>query len=126
MRRTYVAFITRGHFYINCYFYLGRNGVGLQLLRLVMRYERVDERIEVTFHHEIELVNRQTNAMITDAIVFEVVSANLLRAITGTYHRAPLTRECVVLLLLFELLQARTQNAHRFFTVLDLRLLVLH
>ena len=37
-----------------------------------------------------------------------------------------LAREGLVLLLLFELLQARTQNPHRFVAVLDLRLFVLH
>src|SRR6185503_13104100 len=89
----------RGHFYINYYFYLSRNCVGLQLLRLVMRDERIDERIEVAFHHEIELVDRQADAVIGDAVLFEVVSANLFGAIAGADHRASLARECVVLLL---------------------------
>ena len=48
----------KGHCYFNCSFDLSRDGISLQLLRLVMRDERIDEGIEVAFHHEIELVNR--------------------------------------------------------------------
>jgi hypothetical protein len=46
-----------------------------------MRDERLDEGIEVAFHHEIKLVDRQTDAMIRNAILFEVVSTNLLGTI---------------------------------------------
>ena len=38
-------------------FNLSGDGFGLQLLRLVVSDERVDERIEIAFHHEVELVN---------------------------------------------------------------------
>lgn len=37
---------------------LGCHGFGLKFLCLVMCDERVDEWVEVAFHHEIQLVNR--------------------------------------------------------------------
>ena len=37
---------------------LGSHGLGFEFLGLVMRHQRVDEWVEVTFHHEIQLVNR--------------------------------------------------------------------
>lgn len=53
------------------------HGFGFKLLRLVMGDERVDEWVEVAFHHEIQLVNRQADTVIADSVFFEVVSTNL-------------------------------------------------
>jgi len=62
------------------------DGFGLQLLRLIVCDERVDEWVEIAFHHEVELVNRQADAVISDAVLFEVVGADLLGAIAGAHH----------------------------------------
>src|SRR5215213_3745570 len=105
---------------------LRRHRLRFQLLSLVMRDESVDERIEIAFHHEVQLMDRQTNPMIADAVFLEVISTNLFRAIAGANHRTTLACLCFVLLLLFKLLKTRAQNSHRLFAVLDLRLLVLH
>src|SRR6476646_10307999 len=101
---------------------LSGDSFGLQLLRLVVSDERVDEWIEVAFHHEVELMNRQPDAVIADAVLFEIVSANLLRTIAGANHRAAFTRLRFVLLLLFKLLQTRAQDTHRLLAVFNLRL----
>ena len=53
-----------------------RKGFLFQLLGLIVRGERIDNRIEGAVHHLIELMNRQADAVIADAILFEVVSAN--------------------------------------------------
>src|SRR5438874_7874075 len=58
--------------------YLSSHCLGFQLLGLIMSDECVDERIKVAFHHEIELVNSQADAVIANTILFEVVGANLL------------------------------------------------
>src|ERR1043165_23251 len=116
---------SKGHAYFY-YRLLSRDSFGFQLLSLIVRDQRIDERVEVALHHEIELVNGQTNAVITDAVLFEVVSANLLGAIAGADHRTTFARLRCMLFLFFELLQTRTQHAHRFFAILDLPLLVLH
>ena len=74
----------------------------------------------------IQLVNGKPDAMVRDAIFFEVISADLFRAIAGTNHRTALAGHRIVLLLFLELLQTRAQYAHRFFAVLDLRFFILH
>src|SRR6185295_2142502 len=84
--------------------YLGCHRFGFQLLSLVMCDECVDEGIEVSFHYEIELVNRQADTMVADAVLLEVVRANLFRAIAGADHRATLARLRFVLFLLFDFL----------------------
>ena len=55
---------------------LNQNGFLLQLLGLVVRGKSVDDLIERAIHHQVELMNRQTDAVIGDAIFFEVVSAD--------------------------------------------------
>ena len=102
------------------------NGLGLKFLRLIMRPQGVDELIDLAFHHEIELVNGQADAMVGYAILLEVICADLLRAVAGTDHRFAFRRESIVLLLLFDLLQASTQDPHRLFAILDLRFFILH
>ena len=59
----------------------GGFGVTLELLGLIVRNKRVDQFADVTFHEQVQLVRRVAYAMIRDAIVLEVVGANLLRAI---------------------------------------------
>src|SRR5687768_13943076 len=106
--------------------YLSRDRFSLQLLRLIVGDECVDERIEVAFHNQIELMNRQADAVIRDPVFLEVVRTNFLGAIAGADHRAAFAGLRFVLLLFFEFLETRTQHAHRLFAILDLRLLVLH
>ena len=53
----------------------------LQAFRLEMRYQGVDERAEFAFHHFRELVQRQADAMIGNAVLRGIVGANFFRAI---------------------------------------------
>ena len=86
----------------------------------------IDQRIDITAHNLIELMERHSDAVIGDAILFEIVGANLLGAIAGADLRAALGRNRILLLLRLHLEKSRSQHAHRLLAVLDLRLLVLH
>src|SRR5215204_2819716 len=102
----------------------GGDGLGLELLGLVVRDEGVDELVERALHDEVELVDGEADAVVADAVLLEVVGANLFGAVARAYHRAALAGLRLVLLLLLQLLEARAQHPHRLLAVLDLRLLV--
>src|ERR1700736_6335634 len=70
-------------------------------------------------------MNRQADAMVGDAILREVVGADFFAAVAGTDHGLALFGQSFLLLLHFELVEPRAQNAHPLFAVLDLRFLVL-
>src|SRR4051812_41610371 len=70
-------------------------------------------------------MNGQPDAVIGHAVLREIVSADLLAAVAGTDLRLTLFRHRGGLPLLLDLVQTRSQHAHTFFAVLDLRLLVL-
>ena len=48
---------------------------------LEMRRQRFDERLELAFHHLIELMQREADAVIRHAILREVVGADLFAAV---------------------------------------------
>src|SRR5258706_2364989 len=70
----------------------------LELFGLVIRGERIENGVELAIHHEIQLMERQADAVIRDAVLREVVGANFLAAVAGAYSRAPLRAECGLLL----------------------------
>src|SRR5581483_1460810 len=84
-----------------------------------------NERLDLAIHHCVELMNGKPDAMISEPVLWEVVSANLLAAIARFHHRATLLRERLLLLLHLNFVQASSQHTHAFFAILDLRLLVL-
>src|SRR5579872_4444974 len=67
----------------------------------------------------------QPDSMVRHAVLWEVISADLFASITGTDHLLAFFGEGFLLLLHFHLVQTRTQHAHAFFAVLDLRFLIL-
>src|SRR5579862_7341676 len=52
----------------------------LQLLRLVVRGERFDQRLQLSIHHRFELMQRESDAMVGDAVLRKIVGANLFAA----------------------------------------------
>jgi hypothetical protein len=86
----------------------------------------VDEFIELTFHYKIQLVNGQTDPVIRHTVLLEVVRADLLGSIAAADHRFAFARLRVVLLLFLKLLEASSQDPHRFLAILDLRFFILH
>src|SRR5260370_37126346 len=73
----------------------GRLGFFSELLGLIVSCQSVDNLIERAIHDEIQLVNGQPDAMIRNAIIFEVVSADLFRAVTAAYHLASFAGNCL-------------------------------
>src|SRR5215469_6269082 len=63
--------------------------------------------------------------MIGNAVLREVVGANLFAAVTRAYHRLAFFGEGLLLLLLLHLIETGSQYTHGLLTVFDLRLLVL-
>src|SRR5664279_6204181 len=58
----------------------------LHLFALVVSDEGVEDGVHLALHDEIELMQRQPDAVIADAILREVVSADLLAAVARTHH----------------------------------------
>src|SRR5215831_10848337 len=62
----------------------------VEQLGLAMRAKRGDDLVEIAVDHAIQLVERQANAVIGDAILREVVRAHLLAALARRDHRSTL------------------------------------
>src|SRR5260370_5997352 len=92
---------------------------------LVMRDQRIEDGIHFAFHHEIELMQRQADAVIAHAILREVVGADFLAAVAGAHHALALGAEGRLLLLQFEFVEPRAQYALRLGAIFDLRFFVL-
>src|ERR1035437_8890331 len=97
----------------------------LHLFALVMRDQRVEDGIHFALHHEIELMERQADAVIAHAILRKVVGADFLAAVARAHHALALRAQCSLLLFELQLVEARTQHALRLGAVLDLRFFVL-
>src|SRR5580658_64760 len=67
----------------------------------------------------------EADSVIGEAILREVVGANLFAAIAAADLRLALCRLRGMLLLHLHFVESRTQNTHRLLAVLDLRLLIL-
>src|SRR5579863_4526183 len=109
---------------------IGRlNGLRLALLfeffGLKVGGQRFNKGLEFALHHLVQLMHGEADAVIGDAILREVVSADLLAAIAGSHHAAPLRANFFLLLFEFELVQPRAQHAQTLGSILDLRFLVL-
>src|SRR5688572_27199956 len=101
-------------------------GLGaLQALGLMPGDDSAHEIVEVAVDDAIELVQREADAVVGDAVLREVVGADLLRAFAGADHAAALVADRVVLLLLLEVEQAALEHLEGARLVLDLAALVL-
>src|SRR5580704_5942393 len=97
----------------------------VQPLGFVMCYERVNDRCELAFHHLIELMKCQADAMIAHAILRKIVSADFFGAVASFNLPATLGGNQRVLLLLLLFVETRAENAHGLSAILDLRFFVL-
>src|SRR3954468_6129323 len=64
----------------------------LELLRFTRGLQRVDELIQIAVQHALQIVRRQTDAVVGYAALRKVVRANLSRAIPGADLRAAVAR----------------------------------
>src|ERR1019366_1139919 len=95
------------------------------LLALVMGDQGIENGVHFALHHEIELMQRQADAVIAHAILREVVGADFLAAVAGAHHALALRAQGRLLLFEFQLVQTGTQHAFGLSAILDLRFLVL-
>ena len=91
-----------------------------ELFRLVVRDERVNNWLQLAVHDLAELMQRQSDAVISYAILREVVGADFLAAIAAADHGFALFGQRLLLLLHLHFVEAGAQHAHPFFAVLDL------
>src|ERR1700728_2978178 len=96
-----------------------------QALRIEVRDQRIDHRLQLPFHNLRQLMNRQTDAVIRQPVLRKVVRPNLLAAIAAAHLLLALLRQRRLLLLHLHLVEPRSQHAHAFLAVFDLRLLIL-
>src|SRR5882762_1400311 len=92
---------------------------------LVVCRQRFDNGLQLTVHHFGELVDREADAVVGDAVLREVVGADLFTAVARADHGFAFLRQSFLLPLHFDFVEAGTQDSHAFFAVLDLRLFVL-
>src|SRR5262249_48195733 len=99
--------------------------VALQALGLVPRTYRFDQLPELAVDHAIELVQGEPDAMIGDAVLWEVVGADLFRAFAAPDHAAALVANFGGLALALEMEEPALQHLERSSLVFDLAALVL-
>ena len=70
-----------------------------------MGNEGIDEGLEFAFHHLVKLVDGESDAMVADTVLREVVGADFLAAIAGADLRTALLGKRFLLLGLFEFVE---------------------
>src|SRR5688572_2503000 len=97
----------------------------LQALGLVPGDDRAHQLLEIAVDDAVQLVQREPDAVVGDAVLREVVGADLLRTFAGAHHAAAFVADLVLLLLELQVEQAATQHLERARLVLDLTAFVL-
>src|ERR1700679_3081241 len=103
----------------------GSRGLRLQLLCRVVGDEGVDGWLDLAFHHHRELVVSKADAVVSKAILREVVGADLFAAVATSYLLLAFLRLELVNSFGFHLVQTAAEDAHGFLAVFDLRLFIL-
>src|SRR5579883_346157 len=98
---------------------------GFESFRLEVFDKAIDDGCEFAVHDVRELVNGQADTVIGNAVLRVVVGTDFLGAVAGLNLAAPLGGDGGLLLFEFQFVESRTQNAHGFGAVLDLRFFVL-
>src|SRR5258708_5534995 len=88
---------------------------------LVIRGESADDCVQSSFHYLIKLVQSEADAMVGDAVLGEVVGADLFAAVAAAHHAASFGADLFALLFQLQLIEPRPQHALGFGPVLDLR-----
>src|SRR5438132_13836415 len=95
-----------------------------QSLGLVGLRQGFDAAVEISFQQAGEVMDREADAMVGDAVIGEVIGANLLRSFTGPDLGAAQIAALLSLASLLLLLQPGPQDGQRLGLVLVLALLV--
>src|SRR5207302_5822375 len=93
---------------------------------LLLGLERGGEVVQLAGEDGGQVAAREPDAVVGDAVLREVVGADLLGPLAGADLRAALGGELGLLRGELALVKARAEYAQRLLAVLELRLLVLH
>ena len=85
--------------------------------------EPVDDVGDVAFHDSIELVQGETDAVIGEAILRKIVSADFFTAVASAYLGLAVLGNGIALLFECNVIKAGSKHAQGLGLVLDLRLL---
>src|SRR5450432_209612 len=97
----------------------------LKFFRLVVRGERLDQRLNFPVHHLLELVDGEADAVVGKPVLREIVGADFLAAVAGADHCFALLGQRGLLFFHLEFVETAAQHEHAFFAILDLRFFVL-
>src|SRR3954470_24746153 len=75
-----------------------------------MIHQRLDNWVQVPFHHKRQVIKCEFDAMISDSVLREVVSPDAFIALTGSYLRLSLSGILCVFFGNLPLQQTRTQD----------------
>src|SRR5579859_449421 len=92
---------------------------------LLVREQRVDDRVEAAVEDTLEVAGREPDAMIGEAILREIVRADLLAPVARSDLRTPRARGLFLLLSQLRFIEVGAQQLHSAFAVLELRSLLL-
>ena len=96
-----------------------------QLFRLIRCDQSIDQLIQIAVHDGLDLIQRQSDPVIGDPSLREIIGADPLTAVAAA-HLTPALRCCGACLLLpFHLIQTGTQDFHGFIFIFILAALVL-
>src|SRR5207249_6965356 len=94
----------------------------LELFRLVVGDETVDDLVELAVQDLLQAVDRQADAVIGDPALLEVVGPDLLAAVARAHLALPLAGDLLLLFLERHLVEPRPEHLHGLLAVLDLAL----
>src|SRR5262245_41099111 len=94
-------------------------------LLLVKILQGRDQFLQFAGDDRVQLVQRQVDAMIGDAVLWKIVGTDAVAAIAAPNQRAPLLGPGLMQLLLLPFVQAAAQDAHGAIVVLVLAAFVL-
>jgi hypothetical protein len=78
----------------------------LKFLGLVVSGERFEQRLQLAVHDGFELVEGEADSVVGDAVLREVVSADLLATVAGTDHGFAFLGQRLLLFFHFDFVEA--------------------
>ena len=89
-----------------------------EAVSLVRRDQRINEVLDVAIHDVPEAELRVPDAVIGEAVLWEVVRTDFVRAVSRANLQTAALRDTCKLLFQLHLIETCTQNTHRLLTVL--------
>ena len=91
----------------------------------VSRNERVDDGFDLAVHKGIQGVERQSNAVVCDSALREIIGADAFASVARADLTAALIGDLSISLRFFNVIELCTEQLHRFIFILELAALLL-